>query len=165
MKVFSTAMIAAVIGGAAGYAAGGMQVATGPSYDITTRKDLQNITVPVLRPSSEDHVIALDIMPRGRPKEWAGHGFSWLHLCDGDVIARPDGPLSCAQVSVTSKDIRIGSSFYNGGAAKPVSIISGRDVIGQFTPGRLVVGEFDTIDLLKRIDALESRLKDIEAGQ
>lgn len=134
-----------------------------PSWTITPRTDLLNpdgthiMTVPIWRPSTLNHAMALDLSPRGSPAEIGGSGFSWIDVCDKDLQAHIDGTLPqaviyCTYTGITSAGASFGIRRFGTGPLKPVRIVTGNLLLATFKrqngdtgAPQLIVGEFDSI--------------------
>lgn len=130
------------------------------NYTLTTRSDMDGkMTVPVLRPSSDNHRIALDITPRGKPDEMANHGLAWIDVCDTDLLETPKEKMRCARVAITKNDIRFGTMAFNGADTAPIRIVRNSQILAEIAGGEvpeLTVGAFNSSDVLQRLEALGS---------
>jgi hypothetical protein len=134
---------------------------TDPGFSVTARPDLATMTAAVIRPTSPDQRMAFDVTPRGQPAEMANHGFAWVDICDTDVLATPQASMRCARAAVTGRDVRFGVMAFNGAEPVPVRIVSNSAVLATFSAGpdrRLIVGDFDSADVLRRLDAIEAQV-------
>jgi hypothetical protein len=121
-------------------------------FTIEARPDLDWVTVPVIRPTAPNMPIALDVIPNGKPADRGVYGAAWIHVCDNDI---DNGPMNCAMVSAGDRAVRFGSSNFGDEPARPIEFVVGNKVVGTITTQRTIkVGEFDSSEVLRKLDAV-----------
>lgn len=134
-----------------------------PGWTIAPRTDMVGpngqylMTVPIWRPTTPNHAMALDLGPNGSPAEIGGSGYAWIDVCDKDLTAHIDGTLPqtviyCTYTGITSAGARFGVRRFGTGSMKPVQIVTDNLVLGTFKrqngdtgQTQLIVGPFDSL--------------------
>lgn len=99
---------------------------TGHGYRIKARPDASLVfPVPSFQPTTANTVLALDLMPKGSPSESSGNGYTWLDVCDADLIANPSAPVKYARVSMRSTGAVFSAGSYNGATAPNLYLEAG----------------------------------------
>lgn len=151
-----------------------------PGWTITPRTDLLNpdgthiMTVPIWRPTTPNHAMAIDCSPNGAPAEIGGSGFCWIDLCDKDLVAHiagiaPQTVIYCTYAGITSAGASFGIRRFGTGPLKPVRIVTSNIVLGTFKrrdgdtgPAQLIVGDFDSIAVVEAINQMASMRREID---
>lgn len=141
------------------FLAGAVGAQVAPTFTFLARSDLTTMTVPVLRPDTTDHRIALDLSPNGNPTEMTNHGYVWIDGCDKDLNTGPTA-FHCFRAAITSTDARFGIMKFGTASTLPVKIISNSTVLATFSIGsnghaKIVV---DGVDILAELASLEARV-------
>jgi hypothetical protein len=88
-------------------------------FSLQTKRADNTIPVPTFRPTAEDSVIALDVMPKGTPvqTQW---GNAWLDVCNADNV-RGD----CQVIGLHAYDDRVQIESFGTGETegKPIKIV------------------------------------------
>lgn len=137
MRSFLCALFGSVIG-ALSMSQPVADVFTG--FEITARPHL-SFGVPFVRSGGsygENKPTALDVGPRGNPADHAGSGKAWLDVCNADLIANHNAPVSCFYAGAYGNKIQIGSRSF-GAPVLPLEVRVGDTVIGRFTANGLQI--------------------------
>lgn len=99
-------------------------------YNITLRPAITAFPVPVMSSGTIDTVLAFDLCPKGDPPSYGNHGYTWIDLCDKDILAMDAGDipvqgLSSARIGINDTSVWLGSMTFNGATPKPVEVIVG----------------------------------------
>jgi hypothetical protein len=85
--------------------------------------------VPTFRPATANTVVALDIMPNGRPTQNAGAGIAWIDVCNQDFfgadLSGQNLGGSTARIGAWPSWVEFGSRSFNGAANVPVNLTVG----------------------------------------
>ncbi len=82
--------------------------------------------VPSFQPTKANSPLAVDLMPSGPvPVESSGNGFTWIDMCDADILTSNVNPVNCARVAMTSTGAQFGCFNFNGAVAKPIEFCVG----------------------------------------
>lgn len=120
-------------------------------WRVTVRPVVTSFPVPVLQADGTDSkVIALDLAPVGTPEPFGVHGYTWIDLCDKDIIAMDEGrlpaeALNCARLGINENAVWVGSVAYYGATPKPVEVVVGAVPKVRVTQTRTEVVETVTI--------------------
>lgn len=115
-------------------------VATNRGFTLSTRDVSVSFPVPALRPTTDNSVVAFDIMPKGSPTE-NPNGWAWFDVCSADVLTTNVPLLNTARVAVKSTSAEFGSKALNGAISIPVIFtIDGVTGATLTTAGKFMLG-------------------------
>lgn len=134
------------------------------AFEITTRQDWTVGAVPMVRPTGDNRVIALDVIPNGNPTPIKNMGYAWVHVCNVDVKLYPTAPMECAGVKMTADGVVFSADVFNGAPRRPIRMMIGPTTVATFSANpvaNLTVGGFDALQMQRRIAHLESQVKQL----
>jgi hypothetical protein len=95
------------------------------SWQITTRSTPNTFPAVAMQPSTNNTVLALDLMPKGSPSVGTG-GYAWFDVCDADLVANSSAAVHCARVGTGGID----AQALNGAVQQSLDLkVGGTNVI------------------------------------
>lgn len=110
-------------------------------YEITDRGIL-TFGVPVVRSGAEygnNQPTALDVVPRGVPADNGTSGRAWLDVCNTDVLASPNAPITCVYAGAWSNQMQLGTRSFGGAAEIPLKLCIGNKIVGELNESGLII--------------------------
>lgn len=127
------------------------QASAPQAFTLSTRAVPTSLPVPSFRPHVVNTPLAFDLMPNGTPAEFGNNGYTWMDVCDTDLLLGTGTmPVTCGRVGIRSDRVEVGTRTFDGGTAKKLSLsINGTGIIeiapsGQVTITSLVVAADNT---------------------
>jgi len=107
-------------------------------FEITDRGIL-TYGVPFVRSGAEygnNQPTAFDIGPRGTPADNGGSGKAWIDVCNADLIANQNAPVTCVYSGAWGGQMQLGTRSFNGAAEMPLKLRIG---VGELNANGLVI--------------------------
>lgn len=93
-------------------------------FTMGVRPEITGFPVVVFRPNHVSR-IAFDVMPNGSPVEDTDNGVAWSDICNADLIANHNAPVSCVRSGAFLSKAVIGQRSFNGAPHVPLIIVQG----------------------------------------
>lgn len=110
-------------------------------FEITDRGTV-GFGVPFVRSGANygnDKNTALDIGPRGNPRDAENSGKAWLDVCEADLIGNPSVPVHCLYAGAWSDHGEFGTRSFNGANVQPLKLRIGNVIVGELNGNGLVI--------------------------